>query len=230
VAPKIAEGRALVYSYENLATPPGIDRTAAAQRVAQLFPAGGTILVIRNQFTLLESLFSHLLVTGKIFGTFEQWLRSHLANPHNTFIAHARFFEIYELYCRLFGRDRVLVLLFEELGADKPAFARQISDFLAIDATETEALLTNTDKRKSRPSRWNALIHQNPALAAVDRAVRPLVPAQARHRMKRLFDHRLQATTDWPPEMRQQLADYFSPGNRQLADLGLPLEDHGYPL
>ncbi|MGF1631579.1 MAG: hypothetical protein ACFCUT_19055 [Kiloniellaceae bacterium] len=112
VAMKVIPGRALVYSYENIATSPGIDRSLGALRIAELFPESRVVLVIRNQFTLLESLFTHLLVTQKIFGTFEQWIRTQLAGNYNTFIAHARFYQIWDLYRRLLGEQRVLVLLF----------------------------------------------------------------------------------------------------------------------
>lgn len=231
VAPNLVEGKVPVYSYENFATLPGIDRTLAAQRLANLFPNGRAILLIRNQISLLESLFTHLLVTGKVFGTFEDWLRAQLAFPYNTFVTHARFFEIYDLYRRLFGADRVLILLFEDLQGDKDAFARHLSEFLQIDKTETTTLLSGAGKRKSRQSRWNALIHQNKALAALDSRLRPLLPAEPRRFLRRALDHRMPAPTTWPPALRRELSDYYRAGNRRLAtELGLPLERYAYPL
>ncbi len=230
IAPLAASGRRMLYSYENFATLPGVDRSLAALRVAEMFPQARAILVVRNQFTLLESLYTHLLVTGKIFGSFEHWLRTQSAFPYNTFVSHARFYEIFDVYRRLLGPDRVLVLLFEDLTENRSRFAAQLCDFLEIDTREAIELLAGANKRKSRPSRWNALIHQHALLAGIDQKLRPLVSIELRQHLRRLIDKRIPTSITWPKDLRKELLSYYGPGNRRLADeVDLPLDHYGYP-
>lgn len=109
-------------------------------------PAARIVAVLRNPVDMMHSLHAHKLAAGtEDIADFEQALAAEddrhaghrippFSNPKlATYADRARFGEQLERWIATFGRDRVRVIIFEEMVADPPHHFRQLLEFLGID-------------------------------------------------------------------------------------------------
>lgn len=231
VEPFIQDRPRAVFSHEHIAALIGVDQTLVAHRLKELFPNARILLVIRNQFSLLASYYTHDIVTERYSGSFDQWITSQFKDCHNNPVSNARFFEVMDLYDRLFGEGRVCALPFEALARSPQDFAAGLCAFLGVDSNEGVRLITQNEKIRVRPSRWFVMTQNSPWLAKLDRSVRPLVPAAVLDIVKGVSRLGRPSEPDVSGETKERLHAYYQDGNRRLADrLGLPLERYGYPI
>jgi hypothetical protein len=109
-----------------------IDVTQKAERLLRIFgPDTKIIIVIRNQFALLRSLYRNYVVVGYC-GTFQQFVTDAFYNKGRSFIHDFDYYKMHRLYSDLFGKKNVLVLPMEKLKSDQAAFCDAISDHLGI--------------------------------------------------------------------------------------------------
>ena len=100
------------FSFESLAFTMhhDIDVTQKAQRLVAAFGKGTKIvIVIRNQFDLIRSLYRELIVVG-LSSSFYKFTSDMSYNQFRSFIYDFNFSQMHELYADLFGADNVLVL------------------------------------------------------------------------------------------------------------------------
>ena len=230
VEPFIQDRPSVVFSHEHIAALIGVDQTLVAHRLKEIFPNGKIFLVIRNQFSLLASYHTHDIVTKRYSGSFEQWITSQFKDCHNNPVSNARFFEIIDLYDRLFGAERVCALPFEILNRSPGDFAARLSKFLGVDADESVRLITYSEKIKVRASRWTIMKQNRPWLDKLDRSLRPFVPTPVFGMVKSVSRLGRRSEPDVSGETEERLHAYYQVGNRRLAErLDLPLERYGYP-
>lgn len=215
------------------------DKGVVAQRIKEVFSPCKILITIRNQVEMLKSAYingGRLLahVPGKYRGRyvpFEDWLifqyeyldRSHMGN----FI----YFPTIQYYAKLFGKENILVLLFEEFLDQPEQYITKLSEFLAIDKNESLELLgaehenVRIDQSRLEFERW---VGSRMALGK----------SRFLYRLSKVygyFFHLLaknkKAKVMIPGPWLERLRNVYSQGNRQLmAHFHLSLEQYGYLL
>ncbi len=94
-----------------------------AERLKEVFGKTKIIYVIREQISMLGSIYSQYIKTG---GTrsFNDWFLDPI--ECKGIIERLKYHKNIEMYYDIFGKENVLVLLFEELKYDKPNFLKKI--------------------------------------------------------------------------------------------------------
>ena len=212
-----------VYSAERLAGHPfsgGYDGIHVARRIGRAFPQARVLIVIRNQLTLLPSLYKEMLVGGYL-GRFED-----LIHPDPAILWAGPAFSLQMLnYCHLVDEykkwlpgENVRVLLYEELLADPAGFLESISSFMGIghiapDGLYERRIVSGQHKGTSGHRLWNhfrrTLIHPYPllnlgAVPKLGRLIRPILRAVSpKPRML-------------TPELETELVERFKESNQAL--------------
>ena len=139
-------------------------------------------------------------------------------NVENLFYRHSvRYREQLERYFEAFGRDRVHVMLFDDLVRDGQAVVRGCLEFLGVDASLAAAPPTANESRRVRSPIMQRLIFAPKLLLPLAPVLRK-VPVVRRAR-QRLLDMNSQARPRAPmdPALRRELLDEFAP---QIYELG----------
>lgn len=109
-----------------------IDVTQKAERLERIFgPGTKIIIVIRNQFALLPSLYRTNVVVG-YGGTFQQFVTDAFYNKGRSFVHDFDYHKMHRLYSDLFGEKNVLVVPMEKLKSDPATFCDAISDHVGV--------------------------------------------------------------------------------------------------
>lgn len=111
-----------------------VNRSQIARRLKQL-GFDRAIITIRNQFDVLESAYKQYVASGGVL-RFRDYVTFQPGEPS---YLHPRYFDydlVHRIYGEAFGRDRVLVLQFEEL--QEPAFASDLAAFLGVRPIEVD--------------------------------------------------------------------------------------------
>ena len=233
------EGLACTLSNEELAGNPhsgAFNCTIIAERLARIFPDARVLIVIRRQPDLLLSTYKQFVTRGGVLPA-ERYFRP---GPEAFRMPgfrpeHFEFDRLIGLYHRHFTPDRVMVLPYEAMLADRDAFVRHIAGFAGgrdpgplpdEHVRPSSSALTVAVQRPL--NRWLLRDYVNPAaplrlhrlndrLRGLDR----VVPAGVIARLERRLRARVEDLT----------RGRFASSNRQTAELtGLPLAAHGYEM
>jgi len=218
--------RTVVVSYEGYAFYESKDKGQVASRLKAQFPDAKILFTLRRQEDLVISLYLTRLrhhIERKTYLPFDEWFRVAAREPHLTVLDDLRFHTIISHYARLFGRDRVGILLFEELKTSPETFAHKLARFLEVEAESLAALLRdkreNVSISRSYLAFWHHVGHMLPRF--VVRAIALRMPrfagAPARIRLT--------------GEQRAMLRELCAEENARLdAEFGLGLDGYGYSL
>lgn len=242
IAAAEAGGRTLVLSHERLSGYPssgGYDRGLIAERLHASFPEAKILIVLREQRALIRSMYSQHITDGGN-GTLDQFLyrpeRGLGRRPWFNFDMYA-FDRLIELYRRLFGPDRVLVLAYEHLNADSQGFVDAISAFCGQPAVAVNNRIPRNRRRiwmmQEVQRRLNGWFYDNElspgALVHVQRfagrfaTMEPLFRALVPGRLDRRMQAKLQRRVD------REVGDHFAESNARTAALtGIDLAGFGY--
>lgn len=154
------EGRdgQLLLSHERLSGHPfsgGFDSEVIARRLAQVFPDGRVLIVIRHQPDMLRAIYAQYVRRGgplplaRFVADSENWHRQ----PHFRF-DFLEYDRLIELYHGLFGRDQVTTVPYELLRKDRSAFVDRVSSF-------AQQPLTAVDQASVNPSLSSAMLAPN---------------------------------------------------------------------
>jgi len=117
----------------------GYDSKIIADRLAAVFPNSRVMLVIREQTSMLVSLYKQYVKVGGA-GSFRQYVTVP-PGDHRVPLFRFDFLEYHRLigyYQELFGANNLLVLPYEMLEAEPQAYLERIGDFLRVPATKAE--------------------------------------------------------------------------------------------
>jgi hypothetical protein len=151
-----SEGLIPVVAFERLTGHPfsgGYDSKEIANRLAETFPKGRVLVVIREQRSMILSTYAQYVREG---GTWplEQFMKPPVTKSMRIPWFDFRHFEYHYLiayYRRLFGENNVLALTFEQFRADPAAFVSEIARFGGRPLTD-EVLGSLSLREKSNPS------------------------------------------------------------------------------
>jgi len=245
VAPSLATGKTPVWSWESLALSGLKLRRARAENLRAVFGDCKVVLLLRNPYSLIESVyFQHLKrenVGGKYrrfrrpwFHTIDSWLTDTWGGEGAP-DSHLDYAATAEMFVDVFGRENVAVYLFEDLVSDSEAFLERLCGFTGIDYGRAHELT----KRARSNDRWTQ-DHLNEveriAGSPLGRIAFQLASKQKRLEMIGLEGPvgtadgqraRAPLSEDW----RRRIEARTAPGNQRLVqDWSLPMADHGYPL
>jgi Sulfotransferase family len=193
--------------------------TSAASRIAQVAPDARIIAILREPASFLRSL--HLQCLQSRYET-ERDLRRALALedarrrgrrlPRRSrwpqvllYSEHVRYVEQLRRYHALFGRERVLVLVYDDFRRDNEATVRRVLRFLEVDDTAAIEVLEANPSVSVRSPRLDDLVHavsigQSPATRAVKRSIVALTPRRARRHALWTIRRRALFSDPPPPE------------------------------
>lgn len=261
IAESQAQCRAVGISYEDISFSLDgsyVDRALIAQRLHRLFGNAKIIIMIRNQFDFIRSLYSESIKLGCFF-SFKQFLEAHYWRFYTYLFHQLYYYDLYRYYRDLFGREQVRIYLFEEFTANPNTVVGDICDFLGISPLDSIPAKRNVGLSEfslaclrllNRFVRHNfgrsyflpvgsgALLSEHPLPQS-----RPfllpgvLVRDVWRAGLKRLF-HQVDtffglkpARPPFTAEWRETIEELYSENNRKLADeTGLDLSRYGYPI
>jgi len=175
-------------------------RTAAAA-IAEVQPEAQIIALLREPASFLRSLHLQLIETyvetEQDFGralALEEERRQGRQIPKHTYwpktllySEHVRYAEQLRRYHEAFGRERVLVLVYEDFRADNEATVRRVLAFLEVDDSVQIAVGEANPSVRVRSQRLNEVVHgvsvgHGPLSRAAKAGVKALTPQRLRRR------------------------------------------------
>jgi hypothetical protein len=109
---------------------PGWNPYTIAQNLKLTFPNGKIMIVVREQFDYILSLYAFLVY---IKGCERRSLSKYLHDNHKLdfgLVEKLQYDKLIDHYQRLFGKDNVLVMLYEQLKENELYFIDSVSDFI----------------------------------------------------------------------------------------------------
>jgi hypothetical protein len=204
----------------------------AARAIAEVAPEARIVAILREPASLLRSL--HLQFVETYVET-EADLRTALALeeqrrggrqvPRHTYWPQAllyseqvRYVEQLRRYHELFGRDQVLVLIYDDFRADNEATVRRVLRFLDVDPTVALEPVEANPTVHARSQRLHQLLHavsvgHGPLSLAVKGTLKALLPTGLRRRARDAAQRRIVFAAPPPPdaELMAELRRRFAP-------------------
>ncbi len=213
----------------------GYDSADIARRLHLLFPKGRVLMVIREQCSMISSVYRAFIRDGGV-GSVRRFMHHQGVSPYPLF--RRDFYQYHWLirhYQDLFGKERVRVMTFEHFCRDPHGFAREVCEFAGTAVAEEVAVkpvnegLSSLAILMKRP--WNRMIGQgdlshrhgrfNRTLVKYLRNVDRLLPGACvvRNRLAACMKNAIQET----------VGDEYRESNREVMALtGLRLGELGY--
>jgi len=229
--------KAIVYSNESLFDAPLC--SVVAKRLKAALPEATILLTLRNQLSLVGSMYSSdraILknVPAPYAGqpvTFDAWFEHAFGSPDTPDARCANYYRAYRAYTDAFGPDRVHVLLYEQLTNSKRDFIANLADVLGIDA----GLLAAEDaapRVNPSPSKRLRSYQVFRSWFLPGRSLTNLLPGAAaiRQGFDQILKRGEKTRVDLDGQKKARLEELYAPGNRELAKAcGLDLAGEGYP-
>lgn len=235
---RAAAGRVAFISHEAYLGDPFLgapNGEASARRLHTLFPDARVLIVIREQGAMIDSLYRQYVQEG---GTASP--QQLFADPSALRVRFARGYLAYDgavdRFAAHFGRERVRVMLFEDLRASPQRFVDELCEMagvapLSLGGADSEARNVGLSPPSLRLLRVaNRLLESS----FQPRALLPIRSRSLRRFLQRRVDPLLASRRDRPvvPEsLRESLRESYRPNNRRLRDeLGLAVDAAGYAV
>jgi len=223
----VQPGRVPVFSKETLTlsefyTEPGDERLPS--RLHAVVGPARIVIVVRHQISLIESLYLYQ-AKGARYEAVDQWLKS-----RDGALRLYRYNTVADSFAARFGRENVAVFLFEDMKSDAAGFARQVCNFIGVDAEQGAQLIRGERRNKRVSQRYLVYSKLRKALGMYIPFGR-MVPEAARQAFNDFISAGSEARVRLPAGWITELERYFRDDNRRLArEWGLPLEKYRYPL
>jgi hypothetical protein len=211
-----------------------LQSTRAAQEICQFSPKARILIMLRNPVEMMHALHGEMLSIGMEeipdFGDALAAERDRAAGariPAATnlvdallYRASAHFVPQVQRYLDVFGRDRVHVLLFDDLRADTPATYRSVLEFLEVDPGFAPPFAVVNPAKRPRSQLVRDLTAAPPDW--LRRIARVTVSRRLRKRAYRAvhgLNSRPFTRAPIDPVLRAQLVEEFAPEVAQLGSL-----------
>lgn len=215
-------------------------RNTIATRLKALFQNAQIVFTIRNQIKALESFYGNhgrILkgVPEPFYGRFvslENWLSYAFENKNITCLGLFDYHKTISMYEKIFGHDRVHVLLFEDFVSNKKEFCNNLTRLLSVDGEQAYSLVDGKWANPRDPASVVAYIRlREKILTGV--SIRSIVPFG--NNLQKWFSNYLKKGRGLkvviPDNWKMRLNNFYKEGNVQLMkSKGLSLDKYGYPL
>lgn len=237
-----SKGLTMVLSHERLSGYPpsgGYDSRTLADRLHETFPEAAVLIVIREQASLINSMYSQYISDGG-----DMSLKHYLSAPQPHLMRVPSFsFDFYEFhrlidyYQNLFGKGQVLAIPYEILRRDPAAFIERIASFCGKPVQEAPALGSVNSQRPMLMQICQRYINRFFSDNQLSRQA--LVPCTRLARGFRRLEPVFKGLTGerWDQRQRKRQLDVikeaigqrYGPSNRQTSELiNVDLADYGY--
>lgn len=215
------------------------DKGIVAQRLKNVFPFAKVLFTIRDQFEILKAAYLSRgrqlsYVPPKYLGlhvSFREWLELAFENIERSYLGHVDYYKTIAYYSGLFGKEKIGILLLEELSHNLEEYARKLSDFLGIDTFEVKKILAGKHANQGitrfqleseiLKSQWYPL-NRSTLVSKLLKIY--LVLMKNAHRNQ-------DAEVQIPTHLLERIGELYKTGNRALInEFGLPLKEYGYPI
>lgn len=118
----------------------------SARRLHNLWPDAKIIIVLRNQLSMIESVYKMYIAQGGYckLSTLIEFSDNYFPEPRpSIYMPHFKYDKLLTLYHQLFGSDNILVLLLEDLKRNQETFLNKIYHFMGIKEIEITLEKTN---------------------------------------------------------------------------------------
>ena len=200
-----------------------ITSSPAADRIRETLPGVRLVAILRNPVERAFSDYAMLIEKGREHLSFEDAIDDEIANPvpkrgekMRNNLKHGLYGQQLAAYYERFDRDRIEVVLFEDMRSDAPAVLHRLYAFLGVDADfvpDTTRVYNATSAPPRHP--WlNRLVRR-----AQNRRVQRLVPRPLRKGVRTLTAQSADQKLVLAPETRARLVEYYRPDVRVLEEL-----------
>jgi hypothetical protein len=226
--PPCDPGKVAVISDEDLSFPDKVDRAEKARRLHASFPQARVMFVLRNPASWVESWYLFEMRKFARFSPFDEWMSRNWTKFERSLLRVLRYRELIETYAGLFGRDRLDILLLEDLEADQAAFVDAVCRRLGVDPSRLPVAASSASENVRMPSVMFGVARSMPWLYDL----RGLVPPRMRIALRQgLYRFGGKAKVEIPPHWRNEIAARFGGDLAYLAErYNLPLRERGYPV
>jgi hypothetical protein len=182
----------------------------AARRILEVQPEAKIIAILREPASFLRSLHLQLLQSHvEVKKDFRKAMSLEEARSHGRHVPrqshrpqllqyadHVRYVEQLRRYHELFGREQVLVLIYDDFRKDNEATLRTVLRFLEVDDTRPLEVLDVNPSILMRSQQLDDLVHavsvgRGPVSAAAKAAVKALAPQDLRRGLLRFTRRRI---------------------------------------
>lgn len=205
----------------------------AAREIHDFRPDARIVAMVRNPVDLIHSWHAHVVLLGiEPIPDFAAALdaeddrRAGRNLPHGSPVEKLqyreipRFAEQIERYVRVFGRERVHVVVFDDFQRDNHAVFADVVEFLGVDPAPRPEVAVVNSNAAPRSRKVQHMIEHQPEI--VRRVVRRLLPRRVRHEVRNAV-RRLNASTERRPKLdpalRAELTAEFAPEVARLSEL-----------
>jgi hypothetical protein len=206
--------------------------TTVAREIADFSPGAQIIILLRNPVDVMYAQHSQLRFRAdEDLADFANALEAEPARrrgerlpppparPETLFYRHSvRFADQVERYLRTFGRDRVHVVLFDDLVGDTAAAYRAVLEFLDVDPTFQPDFAVHNESKSVRSGVLQRLIYNPPG--PVRGAARVLRRYPLVHRARDMvlgMNSRAERRKPMDPRLRAELLEEFAPEIERLS-------------
>lgn len=205
------------------------DRRVVAQRLHHLFPEASILIVVRNQFDALRSLFAYVMAMSDRYVEFPEWLlKQEEVTGTDRGLEIFDYASLVELYRSLFPTKNVHVLCHEDLRKNYKDFATNLAEAMKLNPSHLRDIAIQ--RHNVRPSLRRVKVMQsvrrNPWLIPMLERL----PPPARRSIDAWVDRGPDVPTAYDAASRRRVEARYGASNARLAaSLGIDLESRGYP-
>ncbi len=233
-----------VLSHERLSGYPatgGFDSKIIADRLYTTFPEAAILIVIREQTSMISSMYSQYITDGGDLSIYD------FLNPPEEDMRRVpgfsfdfyKFDWLVKYYCKLFGRENILVLPYELLVHERERYIRMLADFCGL-PFHADCKFDRINARRLMPmqtvQRWNNIVFSRNQLS--QRTIFPISRANKGFaRLRPMFERITPKSFDhWLRERQESYISNMTKGrygrsNQVMCELlGIDLADYGYDV
>jgi Sulfotransferase domain len=204
--------------------------STCAQRIKSFSPDADIIIMLRNPVDMLYSLYGQWVYNGtESAESFKAAIALDDARESGSvernviptsYRAAAAYTEQVDRYLRLFGRDRVRIMLYEDFADDVASEYVHTCEFLGVDPSfAPDFQVVNGGKIVRSGTAMNLLRHPPEPLRRGVSAMVPQGPKVAAWRFLLRLNRRTARRPPMTTAVRHQLEEHFSPGVASLGEL-----------
>ncbi len=211
----------------------------AAAEIKAFSPSARIIILLRGPVEMMYSLFQYFRYDrNEPLTSFEAALEAEADRragrrlgrqtyfaPGLVYRDTARFARQVQRYFQVFGRERVRVILLEDLAANPAAVYRDTLKFLEVDTTQGLPQFERVNPAKTVKNRALRAVLNDPAVRSAVLSIRPLVPQPVFHLMHRIerrlqgFNSSVEKPPPLNPKLKSELRREFAAEVGQLSEL-----------
>jgi len=213
--------------------------TKAAEEIKAFNPDARIIIMLRDPVEMLHSLYytfrwdgnEHLPSFAEALAA-EKERRAGRLHSRQTYLAQGlvyrdtvRYVEQVIRYFDVFGRDRVHVIIYDDLARDAATVYRRALDFLGVDSKHAPNDFKAVNGNQYVKSTALRSVLSDPIVRSAILAIRPLLPRAAFHGMQKIdaavrkFNSRPAGRPVLEPELERELRAEFAPQVEELSAL-----------